>query len=322
MVHAALDRWLSSDMAGEMDGRFALPMAGQAGGLGPHKQAVLARLDRPMPMADALTSRLEAAALDRLVARGLVMISGVTPSDASHVLGQLESWDAAAAEKALQLMARRRTGAGERFAQGPLALAQAIVDQLTAQTVECLLEAAFAEDTAFAGEDPVALALHRLTAAGLSRHSGIVALSARLAVPVIRAESSAPCSAVGERLGCEMILPEHAGVANHRRGGGAGQPAGDGDGILARRGAVHGAYVHRPAAFCRPGRGDGCDGGHAARRGGGARPGGGCGGPAGDRQPRGARRRDRGPDDVHRGHGDRHRLGPPRVAHERAAAAE
>ena len=216
MVHAALDRWLSSDTAGEMDGRFVIPMAGQAGGLGPREQAVLARLDRPMPMIDALTSRLEAVALDRLVARGLVMISGVTPSDASHVLGQLESWDAAAAEKALQLMARRRTGAGERFAQGPVALAQAIVDQLTAQTVECLLEAAFAEDPAFAGEDAAALALHRLTAAGLSRHSGIVALSVRLAVPVIGLGASAPTyyGAVGERLGCEMILPEHAGVAN------------------------------------------------------------------------------------------------------------
>jgi hypothetical protein len=72
-----------------------------------------------MPMVAALTSRLEVAALERLVARGLVMISGVTPSDASHVLGRLDAWDGPAAEKALRLMARRRTGAGERFAAGP-----------------------------------------------------------------------------------------------------------------------------------------------------------------------------------------------------------
>ncbi len=219
MVHAALERWLSTETAGEMDGRFAIPMAlagGQAGGLGPREVAVLARLTRPMPMADALTSRLEAAALDRLVARGLVMLSGVTPSDASHVLGRQGGWDGAAAEKALRLMARRRTGAGERFAQGPEVLAQAIIDQLTAQTVDCLLEAAFAEDAAFAGEDPVTLAQHRLSSAALSRHRGIVEITARLGVPVIGLGASAPSyyGAVGDRLGCEMILPEHAGVAN------------------------------------------------------------------------------------------------------------
>jgi N-methylhydantoinase A/oxoprolinase/acetone carboxylase beta subunit len=181
MVHAALDRWLATEIAGDTDGRFVVPMAGaQAGGLSARESAVLARVTRPMPMAEALTSRLEVAALERLVARGLVMISGVTPSDASHVLGRLADWDGLAAEKALRLVARRRTGAGERFAASPEALAQAVVDQLTAQTVGCLLEAAFAEDPAFAGEDPAALAGHRLTAAGLSRHRGIVQVTARL----------------------------------------------------------------------------------------------------------------------------------------------
>ncbi|GAB1364731.1 hypothetical protein MASR1M32_39670 [Rhodobacter sp.] len=87
---------------------------------------------------------------------------------------------------------------------------------MTAQTVDCLLEAAFAEDTVFAGEDPVALAQHRLASAALSRHRGIVEITARLGVPVIGLGASAPSyyGAVGERLGCEMILPEHAGVAN------------------------------------------------------------------------------------------------------------
>ncbi|MFN3282000.1 MAG: hydantoinase/oxoprolinase family protein, partial [Tabrizicola sp.] len=170
----------------------------------------------PMPMASALTSRLEVAALERLVARGLVMISGVTPSDAAHVLGRLDTWDGAAAEKALRLIARRRTGAGERFAPGPEAFAQAVVDQLTQQTVDCLLEAAFGEDPAFAGEAPEMLARHHLTTAGLARHRGVVELSLRLGVPVIGLGASAPSyyGAVGERLNCPMILPDHAGVAN------------------------------------------------------------------------------------------------------------
>jgi len=216
MVHAALDRWLSSDAVGEMDGRFVVPMTGQRGGLNARDLAVLDRITQPMPMAQALTSRLEVAALERLVARGLVMLSGVTPSDASHVLGRLSDWDGAAAEKAMRLMARRRTGAGERFAQGPEALARAIVDQLTQQTVDCLLEAAFAEDPAFDDDLPEALARHALARLGLDRHRGVVETTLRLGVPVIGLGASAPSyyGAVGDRLGCRMILPEHAGVAN------------------------------------------------------------------------------------------------------------
>jgi N-methylhydantoinase A/oxoprolinase/acetone carboxylase beta subunit len=216
MVHATLDRALSTETAGEFDGRFVVPMGGNAGGLNAREATVLARITHPMPMAAALTSRIEVAALERLVARGLVMISGVTPSDASHVLGRLDSWDAEAAKKALTLLARRRNGAGERFAGGAEALATAVVDQLTAQTVECLLEAAFDEDPAFGDQPSEVLARHPLMTAGLQGHRGIVEISARLGVPVIGLGASAPSyyGAVGKVLGCEMILPEHAGVAN------------------------------------------------------------------------------------------------------------
>lgn len=216
IVHTVLDRWLASDTVAEIDGRFVVPMPGHRAGLTVRDLAVLDRIDRPMPVAAALTSRLEVAALDRLVARGLVMIAGVTPSDASHVLGRLASWDRDAAEKALRLIARRRTGAGERFAPDPESFAQAVIDQLTQQTVDCLLEAAFAEDPAFHDAPPATLAQHRLTKAGLVRHQGVVALDLRLGVPVIGLGASAPSyyGAVGDRLNCPMILPDHADVAN------------------------------------------------------------------------------------------------------------
>ena len=215
MVHAALDRWLSSDTAGEFDGRFVIPMQGQTGGLTAREATVLERVTKPMPLSLALTSRLEVAAMERLVARGLVMISGVTPSDASHVLGRLDAWDGTASVKALKLLAKRRNGSGDRIALDGAVLAQAVIDQLTAQTVECLLEAAFDEDGGFEGQAEE-LARHPLTMAGLNRHRGVVEVTLRLGVPVIGLGASAPSyyGAVGDRLGCEMILPEHAGVAN------------------------------------------------------------------------------------------------------------
>jgi N-methylhydantoinase A/oxoprolinase/acetone carboxylase beta subunit len=216
MVHDALDRALTADAVGEMDGRFVIPMGGDSGGLTPREATLLARLTAPMPMTAALTSRLEVAALERLVARGLVMIAGVTPSDASHVLGRLSAWDAEAAEKAVRLLSRRRNGRGDRFAADAAELAQAIIDQLTAQTMDCLLEAAFGEDGTFAGQSPEALARHPLLRAGLDQHRGVIQITAWLGVPVVGLGASAPAyyGAVGERLGARMILPEHAGVAN------------------------------------------------------------------------------------------------------------
>lgn len=216
MVHDALDRALSADSVGEHDGRFVIPMGFEPTGLTSRETGLLVRITQPMPLAQALTSRLEVAAMDRLVARGLVMLSGVTPSDASHVLGGLADWNAGAAEKAMLLMARRRNGRGERIAKDASTLAHLIIDQLTKQTATCLLEAAFGEDPAFEGQDAVALSRHPLLRAGLNQHRGIVELSARIGVPIIGLGASAPYyyGAVGMRLGAKMILPEHAGVAN------------------------------------------------------------------------------------------------------------
>ncbi len=220
LVHKALDGWLALDAPGEHDGRFALPLwhDGPPAGLSAREQIVAERLMAgPMRVSDVVRTRLEYPALMKLVARGAVMISGVTPSDASHVLGRLDSWDAEAAHKALMIFARRRNGRGDRIAAAPEPLAQRIIARLEAQTVDCLLEAAFSEDNRdWGNESPEKLARHTLAVAGMDRHKGAVNLSLTLGVPVIGLGASAPSyyGPVGLRLGTRMILPEHAGVAN------------------------------------------------------------------------------------------------------------
>jgi N-methylhydantoinase A/oxoprolinase/acetone carboxylase beta subunit len=140
----------------------------------------------------------------------------VTPSDAAHVLGFLDDWDAAAAEKALVLLGRKRTGSGEVLARAAEELAGMIVDQLTRQTGLALLEAAFAEEEPAFGLPPEVLARHVLLERGLAGHRGLIGLHAGLEVPVIGIGASAPTyyPAVGKALKAQMILPEHAGVAN------------------------------------------------------------------------------------------------------------
>ena len=216
LVHSVLDAALASDIPPPDGGQFAIPMWAQMPqGLDPRETTVAARLaDGPLRVGHAATTRMENPALQRLVGRGMVMIAGVTPSDAAHVLGRVDAWDRDAALKAMTLFGRKRIGSGDRIAKGPEHMAQMIIDQLTDQTVDCLLQSAFAEDDWDMAPD--ALAQHPLTGAGLRQHRGIVEVDLRLGVPVIGLGASAPSyyGAVGEWLNTPMILPAHAGVAN------------------------------------------------------------------------------------------------------------
>ena len=218
LVHDTLDAQLRSSTPGDYDGRFLRAVQGQTQeGLSTREEALLERIgDAVHPMGRILRARVEVGALKRLVERGLVQIAGVTPSDASHVLGRVDVWDKAAAEKALGLFGRRRTGSGNMLSDDPQVIAQMIVDQLTHQTGLALVETAFAEEEQSFGVAPEVLAQHVLMQRGLTGSSDLVRVDTGLKVDVIGLGASAGSyyPAVGTLLGTRMILPEHAGVAN------------------------------------------------------------------------------------------------------------
>ena len=218
VVHAALDAQLRSVSPGEHDARFVRAIGGQTKeGLGIREQGLLDRIgDQVHPLGDIIRSRVELGALKRLVERGQIQIAGVTPSDASHVLGRVMEWDSGAARKALRLFGRRRTGGGDVLSNNEDDIAQMIIDRLTHQTALALLETAFAEEEPEFDVPPDVLARHILMQRGMTDHQGLVRLTTGLAVDVVGLGASAPSyyPAVGKRLGTRMILPEHAGVAN------------------------------------------------------------------------------------------------------------
>ncbi len=218
VVHRALDAQMRRSVVGEHDGRFVRAVPGQeVEGLVPRDLALLERIGTDVwPLGDVLRNRVEQGALNRLVARGLVQVAGVTPSDASHVAGHLVAWDSAAAHKALALFGRKRGGSGLRFCPEPESLAKIIIDQLTDQTALALLETAFAEESPAFDLPPETLARHVLMQRGLSGHRGVLRIDAGLNLPVVGLGASAATyyPAVGKRLGSEMILPSHAHVAN------------------------------------------------------------------------------------------------------------
>ncbi len=218
IVHTALDSQLRSTTPGDHDGRFVRAVRGQSSeGLGNRELELLTRMgDDVHPLGNILKNRIEQGALKRLVERGLVQVSGITPSDASHLLGRVSVWDVDAAQKGLSLFGRRRTGSGNVLAKDPQVVAQMIVDRLTYQTGLYLLETAFAEEAIGFGIPEDVLAQHVLTQRGLQKHRGLTRIDVGLNLPVIGlgASASSYYPAVGKMMGSEMILPEHAGVAN------------------------------------------------------------------------------------------------------------
>jgi len=218
IVLKELELQLRSTTPTENYARFVRAVPGaRSEGLRARDRDVLDRIGGAWhPLGRVLKSRLEHSALSRLVARGLVQVSFITPTDASHVLGKSEAWDREAAEMALELAARGRVGSGAQLAQSAVELAQRIVDQLTHQTSIALLETAFAEEGQLFGVPPEDLARHVLTQRALEGHRGTVKLDAGINVPVIGLGASASTyyPAVGERLNCTMSLPDYAHVAN------------------------------------------------------------------------------------------------------------
>jgi len=220
VVHGALDAQLASSTIGEFDGRFVLAIQRadvSTGGLIGREVTLMERIgDQAWPMGKVVYNRMELGTLQALVGRGLVMMSGITASDAAHVLGRLEAWDSGAAEKALELFSRQRTGSGNRLSSGTANLAQMIIDQLTEQTAEALLETAFAEDGFDFGLPAKELARHILTKQGMAHHRDLVAIDAGLNLPLIGLGASAHSyyGSVGKRLSTKVVIPKHADVAN------------------------------------------------------------------------------------------------------------
>lgn len=218
LVLPALESAIGRDPIPDESWRFVIPLfTAEPDGLPPRESELAQRLlSGPLRMSDVIRARIEAPALLRLVQRGHVLLSGPTPSDAAHVLGRQSGWNGDAARMALTLLARRRGGDGNRLAADADIMAQAIFDQVTRQTVTCLLETAFSEDERDWTLPPEDLAQHSLMLTALERAPGLVRLEARLGVPVIGLGASANCyyPAVGQRLDCVMEVPDHADVAN------------------------------------------------------------------------------------------------------------
>lgn len=215
-VTGELERQLRAPNPGRMDGRFALRTGVPdrlAAGLATPEAGLYDQVTTvPQPLDRLLASTAQNATLARLVARGLVHVSGFTPSDAAHVLGRQTNWDPAAARLGAQLFARRRDGRGQPIATTDEAIAERVLAALTRFSAEVILETAFAED----GLDGAATVAHALVQRAVDGHGGIARLTVALDRPVIGLGASAPLHYAGlpPLVGNQCLVPADTDVAN------------------------------------------------------------------------------------------------------------
>lgn len=215
-VLSHLARQVKAANAGRLDGRFALRTgvpAQMASGLSKSEAELYERITNdPQPLDRLLASISQAATVNRLVARGLVHVSGFTPSDACHVLGLQNNWNAEAARFGAILYARRKDGAGRPLCDTPEEVAHRTYDALIRRSSEVVLETVFAEDE-LDGPETVASLLVQRALSGDGRIAGVTLAIDR---PLIGLGASAPVyyPAVGSMLGTECVVPTDTDVAN------------------------------------------------------------------------------------------------------------
>lgn len=216
---AALRRQAERAEGTSLDGRFALRLRAldtEADTLSPQERRIWDALaDGPQPLEAVLTSHLLDRPLERLVARGLVILSGFTPTDAAHVLGLHGGWSREAALLGAQLWTRRPAEPGWTPPADAEAFARSVLERLTADSALALVEAALARDGVADPAREARSLLPRRAVAG-DAPASLLRPALTLGLPLVGIGASAATyyPEIARRLGTESVVPQHAGVTN------------------------------------------------------------------------------------------------------------
>lgn len=213
-----LEQQLAQPIALPSDGKFIVPVMpnGVPEWLSrSEKKLAETVLNAPVSaLAELATTQVALGAIDRLIAKGLVMQSSFTPTDAVHILGRFTEFNSQAATLGGNLLARQKTARGTEIAANEEVLAQMVCDCLVAQSAIAIMDAAFAEDGKAENVISSSALLSQQLRTG-NDETDIGQLSIRLGTPLIAlgASSKTHYPAIAERLQTQLINPSHADVA-------------------------------------------------------------------------------------------------------------
>ena len=175
-------------------------------------RAFLDRLntDKPTLYGDVVSGAADRSRVPRLVDRGIIQVSGFTPSDAAHVLGLQSQWSEKGARLACELMGRASGKIeGARVESDVAAFARDVHDAVAAKSARLLLERLSGK--VFAKDDPIVNAVvnnqHRVGDMKIS-------LTPDIAIVAVGGPAAVFYPEVGRRLGTEVIIPPGSEVAN------------------------------------------------------------------------------------------------------------
>jgi N-methylhydantoinase A/oxoprolinase/acetone carboxylase beta subunit len=175
----------------------------------PPREAEVLRLvtEAPQPLRKLATSLQAQRAIAALQKKGLVQVSGFTPSDAAHVLDLQANWSKPAAVLAAQLGCRLRE---MKFPtpERTQAYAQLVWSETVRLTAKAIL------DTACGFTLPDDKLVQAVCSGAAS--VGLTKVSLRPSVPVVAVGGPVKVyyGEVGKRLDCEMVFPAFCDVAN------------------------------------------------------------------------------------------------------------
>ena len=166
--------------------------------------------EEPTLYRKVVASAKDRSCLRRLMNRGVVRMSGFTPSDAAHVLGNQSQWNTQAARYACELLGRS-TGrvSGVDVETELMALAQEVHDAVVDKSTRLLINQL--AGTQFSLDDPLINAV----ANGSAQINDLkINLESKLPIVAVGGPAKIFYPNVGERLGQQVIVPEYSQVAN------------------------------------------------------------------------------------------------------------
>ncbi len=230
-VLGMLEEQLARPVPAGQDGRFAVLLRDP----GPRPQDTGKKRSRtidvilehlragPLPMIKVASIGLGEKVLDRLVSEGKTVICGLTPSDASHILGRQSTWSERAARLGAELYVRRFLDSGIRLVDSADQLAELIFERTVVESAKTIAEAVLSERYSIEPERRSPSVRHILETAtsAASAKNAIDDLDFSVSLKTTLIGIGAPAETyysgddgAAARLHATLSVPPHADVAN------------------------------------------------------------------------------------------------------------
>ncbi len=209
-----LRRQVAEGRTENLTGQFLVAQRPATHALSESDRELLERLAEGPQSLMSLTSRQRYSSLltrqtEDLNARGLVLRAGFTPTDALHVLGRFDRWDAEASRLGAEILAGQ---AG----LSPGAFCEHVVSGVSDRVATELVTKVLSDEGTLPDweQQPAATALLARALDGSQNLKLDCQLTLKQPVVAIGAPVEAYLPRTSQQLHTELIIPEHAGVAN------------------------------------------------------------------------------------------------------------